>query len=98
MQLEVQAACIADRLAISSSSPQSCHRGLAVGAQYAVSLRVDLENFKTFTFATTSPAASCISLTYKSLLGLVNWPVVSVDLVVQTAGITQVISLVVSSP
>ena len=92
MKLVVKAACIANWLAILISSPKSCCRCLAVRTASTLSSRGRLKNtsYKYHQWK--------IYGTYKSSFGLDKRPILAVHLVVEAAGITEVMSIPISSP
>lgn len=97
MQFEVEAAGIAHRLSASVAPPQRGGAGVAVGAECPSSLADNLRSRSKIIKAAQANLRG-VRQPYQSLLGPDQRPVLTVHLVVQPAGVAQVVSRPVPAP
>ena len=101
VQFVIKSACVAHRLAVVVSSPQSGLRGLTVGANGAFALRGGLKEktpFDVREHGNGRVTAIISTSTHHSSFGFDEWPVLPVHLVIESAGVAQVVAVAVSPP
>ena len=98
MELVVESARVADRFATAIAPPQRGRGGPAVGADGALSSRRVLHFGRTETFEVRLTLISTVRVTHHSPFGLDQRPVGPVHLVVEPAGVAEVVSIAVPAP